>query len=795
MSPPSAPPPTPEGSPRSSEPVHSRPRSLTEALRRAATELGASAVGVTRSDGGPTKYFTRSAQAAHFFEDVCTNGLSQLMAQAQTKRGVFGTNRVRADSNGPVRGRLIGVALGAGDPSAPTLVAVRMIEEDKFGSIESQKLLALAREIEALLLEERGATTTITHSGSMWPMEQRPAALASASAKPAASAEMSAEAPAPASTPATRSAPLQTPTAPPAAAASAESAGAASDAAPADPRPAAPPEPASAASARAGAPIETAPAAKPAVPIEAISTAAARSATPIEPAPAVAAKPAAPTDAAPAAAAKPAAPIEAAPAAAATTSGSPSPATSATTPARSSSPESFDPIATLLGWHDFERVIRAQESDDRLPGCVLYGDIDQLHVINKLAGFATGDLAISEVGAAFQTAELPQGSCSCHLSGDRFTIYIPRTTLAQGRRIAEQLSKTVSGLSVTIHGVPTPLSISFGVALITASDGGLSHTLAAAEAACKAAKDRGRGRVEVYQDADQSIVRRNDDVLVADRLRQALEAGRIEVFAQPIVSLHGAHATANYELLVRLIGEAGTHLSPTWFMSAATRYRMLVELDRAVVGHVLAKLDAQRALLSCKKLRFSVNLSGPSIGDPDFLEWLMSRVGGAGVPGEWLQFEITEMAAVANIAQTQAMIRRLQSRGVQFALDDFGTGVSSFAYLKYFDVKMLKLDGSFVRDLLGNPRSESLVRGIAQLGRGMGIETVAECVETYEVRDRLAELGVDCAQGFLFGRPRPLDGILANELGTGAPAIAGSSTRAKPHPTPSAGATSIPTRH
>ena len=152
------------------------------------------------------------------------------------------------------------------------------------------------------------------------------------------------------------------------------------------------------------------------------------------------------------------------------------------------------------------------------------------------------------------------------------------------------------------------------------------------------------------------------------------------------------------------------------------------------------------------------------------------------------------LAAVANVAQTQAMIRRLQARGVQFALDDFGTGVSSFAYLKYFDVKMLKLDGSFVRDLLSNTRSESLVRGIAQLGRGMEIETVAECVETYEIRDRLAELGVDCAQGFLFGRPKPLDGVLANELGVPVSVIAGTAAGMEPSASAVPGAAAFPVK-
>ncbi len=590
---------------------------LADLLRRALGELNASAVGVTRATGGPPRYFTRSAAAAQFFEDICSTGLETLKEQTQAKSGVFGTNRVKGDTQGPVRGRLIAISLRSakGMPMG-ILIATRLIEEPKFGAQESQKLLSLAPKFAAALAPAR-ATLPV-------------ASVASVASVPSV-----------------------------------------------------------------------------------LSVPPALSVPPV---------------------------VEAAPSDSAAT------------------------VTTLLDWSTFEKQIRKTESEDRLPGCVIYGDMDQIHVINKLAGFAAGDRAISKAGTALQTAQLPAGSCSCHLSGDRYTVYVPHTTLAQARRIAEQLSKCVSGLSVDVHTVPTPLSISFGVAMIPSTEEGLSHALAAAEAACKTAKDRGSGRVEVYQDADLSIVRRNDDVLVADRLRHALDEGRVEVFAQPIVRLNGPPSSTHYELLMRLIGEAGTHLSPAWFMSAATRYRMLPALDRAVLQHVFGKLDKHRAALSKKKIRFSVNLSGPSIGDPEFIEWLGTHIGGGGVPGDWLQFEITETAAVANVAQTQALMRRLKARGVQFALDDFGTGVSSFAYLKFFDVNMLKLDGSFVRDLLANPRAESLVRGIAQLGRGMNIETVAECVETPAVRDRLTELGVDCAQGFLFGRPRPFEDVLAMEL-------------------------------
>jgi Amt family ammonium transporter len=415
----------------------------------------------------------------------------------------------------------------------------------------------------------------------------------------------------------------------------------------------------------------------------------------------------------------------------------------------------------LLSWSAFCELARTQERlTGRNPGCLLYGNVDQLHVLNKLAGLAAGDQAIAAAGEALQD-DLPAGAGVCHISGDRFAVYLPDATLAQARRLAELLSRNVTERCANIGGLRTRLSISFGVAGVPPGDTELTQTLAAAEAACRAAKDRGRGRVEIYQDADQSIVRRNDDVLIASRLRKALETERIGIVAQPLVSLRGDPKVAYYELLVRVLSDTGTFLSPAYFMSAATRYQLLIDLDRTMLIRVFDRLRKAREQLVGRSLRFSINLSGPSIGNPEFLEWLSGSIGPDTVPGEWLQFEITETAAVANVSQTQSMIRRLRARGVEFALDDFGTGVSSFAYLKAFDVSMLKLDGSFTRDLLTDRRSESLVRGIAQLGQSMGIQTVAECVETADVRDRLTELGLDRAQGFLFGQPGPLEGVLA----------------------------------
>jgi diguanylate cyclase (GGDEF)-like protein len=432
------------------------------------------------------------------------------------------------------------------------------------------------------------------------------------------------------------------------------------------------------------------------------------------------------------------------------------------------------PSNALLSWTAFEERARVREAAEMgVPGCILYGDVDQLHVLNKLAGLAAGDQAIAAVGSALQEQALPEGAGVCHISGDRFAVYLPGSSLSQSRRLAEQLCRIVSERCAVIGGLRTRLSISFGVASIPAQDLHLTQALAAAEAACRAAKDRGRGRVEVYQESDLSIVQRNEDVVAANRLRRALETERIGVVAQPLVSLTGESQIQYYELLVRLVSETGTFVSPQHFMSAALRYQLLIDLDRAVLTRVFERLRTAYREHPQHPVRFSLNLSGPSIGNPDFLEWLSSNIGPGSVPGEWLQFEITETAAVANVSQTQTLMRHLRARGAQFALDDFGTGVSSLAYLKAFDVSMLKLDGSFTHDLLTDPRSQSLVRGLAQLARTMGIQTVAECVETEVVRQKLAELCVDRAQGFLFGQPVPLESVLSvlgRAQGTAAPA-------------------------
>jgi EAL domain-containing protein (putative c-di-GMP-specific phosphodiesterase class I) len=235
------------------------------------------------------------------------------------------------------------------------------------------------------------------------------------------------------------------------------------------------------------------------------------------------------------------------------------------------------------------------------------------------------------------------------------------------------------------------------------------------------------------------------------------------LFAQPILPLAPEGGEPRFELLLRMLSESGEILPPEKFLSAAERYQVLPKIDRWVIKNAFAALKSQAGMLRGRKgMRFSINVSGPSVADEAFLEFLETSLADSGLPAQAICFELTETAAISNLARADRLMQRMRTVGCSFALDDFGTGLSSLAYLKSLPVSTLKIDGSFVRDTTNNPRTESMVRAIAQLAHTMGMETVAEYVETDELRMRMASLGVDYGQGFAIGRPVPLVEVLGD---------------------------------
>lgn len=417
-------------------------------------------------------------------------------------------------------------------------------------------------------------------------------------------------------------------------------------------------------------------------------------------------------------------------------------------------------LLTRSAFEDQARRLFASGSDLESHS-ILYLDIDRLHVINETFGMHVGDQVITTIADCL-TRSVSTAALTARISGDQLAALLPNTGLEAAAKVAEAVRAAASGSAPRVGQGSFEVTVSIGVGPICRSDNPLAHALATAEIACKAAKDRGRNRVETFQDSDQSIIRRHTDILVIGQLRSALDQNGFVLDAQPILPLRSMPGPPRFELLLRMLGERGEILPPGKFLPAAERYQLMPAIDRWVVRRTCELLGAHAGVARGDVARFAINLSGQSLQDPNFLGYVVEQISSNRVPPRILSFELTETATVGNLQSAQAFIQRLQDLGCGFALDDFGTGVSSLAYLKDLSVNHVKIDGRFVRDIIESPRSESMIKAIAQLARNMGMETIAEYVETDALRARVAELGVDYGQGFAMGKTERLESLLGD---------------------------------
>jgi diguanylate cyclase (GGDEF)-like protein len=423
---------------------------------------------------------------------------------------------------------------------------------------------------------------------------------------------------------------------------------------------------------------------------------------------------------------------------------------------------SYDTLSGLLTRGALEqrvRLIYAQAGGKPQRWSLLYVDIDELHVINENFGMHVGDQAIAQIGDLLRK-HLPVESFAARISGDRFAIVMP-SDIDESAMFGEGLREGVTRLTTTGVDARFRLSISLGVAQFSGRDTDLGRSLAEAESACKAAKDRGRNRLESFQENDVSIIRRFTDINVATDVRSALAENRLRLDAQMILPfVDGPHSRPHYEMLLRMLDPEGNTIGPDRFLSAALRYQMMPTIDRWVITSVIDLLRPRRELLANAPVVFTINFSGQSLLDEEFADYVIRSIETSRINPSVFCFELTESAAVASMAAAEALMSRLRKLGCGVALDDFGTGLSSLSYLRSMPVSMLKIDGSFVRDILRDERAESMVRAIAQLARAMNITTVAEYVETEEIRTRVRTLGVDYGQGFAIAKPVPVNEVL-----------------------------------
>ncbi|MGF1701060.1 EAL domain-containing protein [Photobacterium makurazakiensis] len=416
-----------------------------------------------------------------------------------------------------------------------------------------------------------------------------------------------------------------------------------------------------------------------------------------------------------------------------------------------------DYLTDLFNRNYFERHLEQVLVEARDKGArhaMFYIDLDQFKVINDTAGHEAGDEALKQV-AWLLKGITPEQAMLARLGGDEFAIILHHCTLEEAVKFGREILYVLDEASFYWQSTRFSFSGSIGIRLIDETAGSSQQVHAQADTACYAAKDEGRNRLHLYHPDDEELRRREQEMACVSLIRKALAEKRLELHAQEIAPLGTVSTQHHYEILVRIRSQDGEMISPALFMPAAERYNLAHLIDRYVVNEVINwLLDHPEAVSELEMC--AINLSGQSMGDRDFVHFLIDKISGSGLPTHKLCLEITETAAIGNMSEAIQLFTRLKALGCKISLDDFGSGLSSFGYLKRMPVDIIKIDGMFVRDIADDEMDFAMVKAINELAKKMGKQTVAEFVESEAILAHLKVLGVDYAQGFLFGQPLPL---------------------------------------
>jgi len=422
---------------------------------------------------------------------------------------------------------------------------------------------------------------------------------------------------------------------------------------------------------------------------------------------------------------------------------------------------SHDSLTGLLNRRQFEHKLQealdsVQAGDQR--HALFYMDLDQFKLINDGYGHAAGDQLLKEISSLLQINITEEDSLA-RLGGDEFGVILENCSLEKARTVAKNLCRSVRDYRFMWDGKPFEIGVSIGLVPITSQWKNIADIMRVADSACYVAKEKGRNRVHVYTIRDLALRQRDGEIRWIQRIRHALKEGRFRLYCQNIVPLgNGREKTPHYEVLLRMIDDGGNVIRPAAFIAAAERYHMMPDVDRWVVANTLELLGKRLSRGEHKGI-FSINISGQSLDDESFMGYVVDQIDNSEVPPESICFEITETAAASSLDVVKRFMSILSGMGCKFALDDFGRGISSFAYLKSLDVDYLKIDGMFVKDLAVDKVGHAMVESINHIGHIMGVQTIAEFVETREVLEHLMDLGVDHVQGYQLGRPRPMQPI------------------------------------
>ena len=423
-----------------------------------------------------------------------------------------------------------------------------------------------------------------------------------------------------------------------------------------------------------------------------------------------------------------------------------------------------DPLTGLPNRKSLEERLESAIANAKSQGsthALLYLDIDFFHRINDSFGHLAGDELLRRLAPVLQST-LREGEMLARIGGDEFAVLLENCSAEFAQAAATQLRDAVQAWQFEWSEKAFQVGVSVGVVAITKLAPSLSAVLSEADTACFTAKEQGRNRVFAFHDANTSQYMRQTSRGWLKRINDALTEGAFTLLYQPIlpIEMPRVRGIPRVEALLRMSETGGELILPMSFIPVAERYDLMRTIDRWVVERAFGDF---RRLAKMRDdptpAEFSINLSGHTLSSPEFADFMQEKFAQFNVPPQCLYFEITETAAIANVERARALIETLRGLGVRFLLDDFGSGLSSFNYLKHFPVDGIKIDGLFVKGIAKNYLDYALVESIQKIGVSLGLQTIAEYVESEEIARKLVQVGVPLGQGFYLSPPKPWEAI------------------------------------
>ncbi|MGI9260030.1 MAG: EAL domain-containing protein [Gammaproteobacteria bacterium] len=420
---------------------------------------------------------------------------------------------------------------------------------------------------------------------------------------------------------------------------------------------------------------------------------------------------------------------------------------------------SYDALTGLMNRVSFEHLVERNRIAIQQTGnthCLLHLNIDRLGVINDTLGQDAGNTLLKRTSGLLKEM-VRDSDLIARIGGDEFGVLILNCPLDKAQVLAEKLRTKIVELN---ENAEYKITCRLGVSCISGLTESTEAAFAAAHIACDAAKELGGNRVQAYGHGDQDLVEREREMRMIKHLHSVIRDNELELYTQLIEPLAPV-GHRHLEILLRMIGDDGEIVLPQRFLPAAERYQLMPDVDKWVIRQTCQMLAESSAPAELPDCVFAINLSGQSLSTDGFLEFVESTIETYSIPGDMICFEITETAAVAKISEALEFMAALKKRGCTFALDDFGAGLSSFGYLKTFPVDFLKIDGELVKGIVDDGVAEAMVAAVHQVGRVMGIETIAEYVENDAIKVKLSAMGINYGQGFAIQKPRPIREQLA----------------------------------